>query len=329
MRDDPARQPVNPGLPPVHTMSAPRFPIPATLRFLPSLLRGLPTLGAILLISGGALYPAEDGDLNSALALYRDKHYGDAQPILERIVARDPGNSRAVFHLGALALRRGDATEAVRLLEQAAQLDPKSARYQNELGDAYGLSAGRASLLSKLGLARKCLAAYSRAVALEPGNIGYRLSVMNYLVQAPRIAGGGIEKAYDVAEQIRIRDPRQGALALITLHIIQQNWAQAFVEADNLQRTNEEDPEIAYAVARLSAASSQQLDRGEKALVSFLSQPSRQDLPTHAQANALLGEIREKAGNRKGAIAAYRAALALDGNFAAARQNLERLERAR
>lgn len=285
--------------------------------------------GAIVFTLGAAMLSAQNDDFEKAVERYRTKNYGDAQPIFEKIVADDPQNARAVFYLGALALRRDDLPEAVKQLELAAHLDPTSGRYQNELGNAYGMSAQHASLLSKLGLAKKCLAAYQRAVALEPDNISYRLSVMNYYVQAPRLAGGGIEKAYAAAEEVRARDPRQGGLAVVMLHIGQKRWPQAFAEMDILQRTHSDDLELAYTLARLSAVSAQQLDRGEKALLSYLSQPPKRGLPNHAQAHALLGEIREKAGDPEGAKSAYRAAVSLDAHFAAARQALERLESTR
>ncbi len=258
------------------------------------------TRGVAVVVLGATMLSAGAGDFERAVELYRDRHYGEAQPIFERIVAEDPQNARAVFHLGALALRRNDLPEAVRRLELATRLDPRSGRYQNELGNAYGMSARHASLLSKLGLAKKCLAAYQRAVELEPDNVGYRLSVMHYHAEAPRVAGGGIEKAYAVAEEVRSLDPRRGGLAVVMLHLGQKRWTQAFAEVDLLEQADPDDPELAYTLARLSAASAQQLDRGEKALLSYLSLPPKRGLPAHAQARALLEEIRKKAGNPAG-----------------------------
>lgn len=280
----------------------------------------------LTILLGTLSLSAPAGDLERAEALYQEKHYAEAQPIFAKILETEPGNASAAYHLGALALRRGEVAEAVKQLEVATRLAPTSGRYQQELGDACGAAAGQASLISKIGLARKALAAYQRAIKLEPEDIEHRLRLMNYFVQAPSISGGGIEKAYDVAEAIRIRDQLQGALAIITLHLGQKRWAQAFAEVDALQPLHSGDRDFNYLLARLTAASGQQLDRGEAALLHYLSLPPSPNPATPAQANFLLGSIREKAGNPAGAIAAYRAAVAFDANLAAARQALDRLQ---
>ncbi|MBP7142845.1 MAG: tetratricopeptide repeat protein [Opitutaceae bacterium] len=269
------------------------------------------------------------GDFERAKALYLDRHYAEAQVIFEKIVETEPVNAAAAYYLGALALRRGNVAEAVRQLETATRLAPDSGLYHRELGDAYGAAAGQAGMFSKLTLAGKAQAAYQRAIKLEPGDIEHRLRLMNYYVQAPLLAGGGIEKAYDVAEAIRVRDPLQGGLAVITLHLAEKRWPQAFAEIDALQPLHSGNPDLSYLLARVSAASGQQLDRGEAALLHYLSLGSPKGPATPAQANQLLGTIREKAGNLTGAIAAYRAALALDANLTGVRQALDRLQDAK
>ncbi len=277
---------------------------------------------------GALLSGAEAGEFEKAKALYQKRHYAEAQAILEKIIEADPGNAAAAYHLGALALRRGEVHEAIRQLETATRVAPASALYHQELGDAYGAAAGQAGMFSKLALAKKALSAYQRAIKLEPESVEHRLRLMHYYAQAPRIAAGGIEKAYDVAETIRTRDSLQGGLAIISLHLGEKRWPQAFAEIDTLQPLYSENPDFLYLLARLCAASESQLDRGEAALLHYLSLASPKGPATPAQANSLLGSIREKAGNRTGAIVAYRAALALDPNLTDARQALDRLQTA-
>ena len=62
---------------------------------------------AFVFALGATMLFAHNGDFEKAVELYRAKNYGDAQPIFEKIAAGDPQNARAVFYLGALALRRG------------------------------------------------------------------------------------------------------------------------------------------------------------------------------------------------------------------------------
>ncbi|MCP5057590.1 MAG: tetratricopeptide repeat protein [bacterium] len=65
--------------------------------------------------------------------------------------------SARLFRGGSQALDRGDAEQAVSLLEQAAQLEPDAAPVLNNLGVAY-LAAGREA---------EAKLAFERAVALD------------------------------------------------------------------------------------------------------------------------------------------------------------------
>lgn len=285
-------------------------------------LRGLVCMAWLFL--GSALFSSE---LDQALSLYKEKRFGEAQPIFEKLDAADPNNPRLVFYLGALALRRGDFEESAKLLERASQLDPQSGHYQNELGDAYGLWAQRAPLFSKLGLAKKCLAAYERAVELEPDNIEYRLSLMTYYVEAPRFAGGNMDKAFEIARDVQRRDSFQGGLTLAGLYTSQKKWTQAFAEIDALQKKFPDKTEVDYQVGRIAAASGQQLDRGKNALKRYLTTTPQRGQPSLANAHFRLGEIAEKYRDIKGAADAYRQAIRLDPSLYLARRALEKIEK--
>lgn len=266
------------------------------------------------------------GDFETAVAHYRDRRFGEAQPLFEKIAASAPTNAQVVFYLGALALRRGDFAESVKQLERATQLDPSSGHYQNELGDAYGVSAQKGGMLSKLGFAKKCLAAYERAVALEPDNLEYRLSVINYYVQAPGFAGGSMKKAYAIAEELRKRDPLVGGLTIAGLYGSEKKWPQAFDIVDALRKAYPERRELLYQIGRLAAISGHQLERGRDALDEYLKIPPAPGQPTPLQAQLRLGALHEKRGDTGSARAAYRAALEIDENSSTAREALERLK---
>ncbi|HRE83937.1 MAG TPA: tetratricopeptide repeat protein [Opitutaceae bacterium] len=285
-------------------------------------LRVLACLASFFL--GPALFASE---FDQALFLYKEKRFGEAQPIFEKLDAADPNNPRLVFYLGALALRRGDFEESAKMLERASQLDPRSGHYQNELGDAYGLWAQRAPLLSKLGLAKKCLAAYERAVELDPDNIEYRLSLMTYYVEAPRFAGGNMDKAFEIARDVQRRDSFQGGLTLAGLYCSQKKWAQAFAEIDTLQKKFPDKAEVDYQIGRIAAASGQQLDRGKNALQRYLTTTPQRGQPSLANAHFRLGEIAEKYRDVKGAADAYRQAIRLDPSLYLARRALEKIEK--
>ncbi|MCX6951665.1 MAG: tetratricopeptide repeat protein, partial [Verrucomicrobia bacterium] len=186
---------------------------------------------AIGLFPGGRLAAAElSRGFSAARMLYEERRYTEARTAFRALAGDQPDSVELNFYLGRLALWFDDETAALAHLGQAARTAPDDARVQNALGDAYGLAAQKAGLLAKLGWARKCLAAYERAVALNPREPAFRWSLVGYYCVAPRLAGGGCEKAYLQAAEIRRLDPMGGRIALATLHLVERRPAAAFAE---------------------------------------------------------------------------------------------------
>lgn len=172
----------------------------------------------------------DPAQLDAARALYRDARLDEAKQAFQAIAQSDPANVDAPLHLGWIALRRGDHEAAVAILEPLVQRVPERADCHHALGDAYGLSAQRAGLFSKLGWAKKCKAEYQRAIELAPDNVRYRRSLFEFHRQAPSIAGGGADLALAEANEIKRIDPVQGHLALATLHYAEKKYALALAE---------------------------------------------------------------------------------------------------
>jgi tetratricopeptide (TPR) repeat protein len=221
--------------------------------------------------------------------------------------ATQRGDPSLDFYLGRLALWFDDEPAALSHLERAVAAAPKDARIHNALGDAYGLAAQNAGLLSKLGWAQRCKAAYERAVGLEPENVAYRWSLVGYFCIAPRVAGGGLDKAYLQAEEIRKLDAMAGRIAFATLFLSEKKFPAAFQQFEPVLR-NEPDSFMAlYHVGRCAALSGTQLARGLAALRRCLElQPPVGDgMPTHASVHYRIGNILEKKGDKFAAEAAY------------------------
>jgi tetratricopeptide (TPR) repeat protein len=263
--------------------------------------------------------------LDAARALFKEgKRPLEAQKAFEAIAATDPKNAEAQWTLGMLALRRNEPEKAVTYLESATSLDPENAQYHNTLGDAYGTSAQKAGVLSKFGLARKCLASYERASALAPDNVNFRFSLFEYYRQAPGIAGGGIAKAQAQVDAIRKLDPTHGRRAAATLYAGQKQFDRAFAEFESVLQENPDDYSALYQVGRLAATTGERLDRGLSCLQRCLALPPAPSL-SHAAAHWRIGNILEKKGDTAGARAAYEAALKLDPKFPQAAEALKKL----
>jgi len=286
----------------------------------------LALLGLALCLNLAPASAAEPADLASARALFDAKRFTDAQRAFERLEAEQPGSADVHFYLGQLALERDDADTAVRELERATALSPESARSHDALGDAYGRSAQKAGMFSKFGLARKSLAEYQRAVALEPGNVDFHESLFVYCMSAPSIAGGGADKAADEAAVIRKLDSLRGHRAFATLYAAGEKYDLELAELDEILKVAPDDYAALYQLGRNAALSGQHFDRGLASLRRCLELPVPEDAPPHAAAQWRIGTILDKKGDRQGARAAYEAALRIDPKFTQASESLKGLD---
>ena len=269
---------------------------------------------------------AEEGLAEQAKALYVAGRFPEAKVAIEKIVAAEPNNAEAHFYLGDLALKRNEVEEAVKQFETAAALAPKKADYQVALGGAYGQAAQQANVFSKFGWAKKCLAAFQKAVEIEPDNLGAHQALFSYYRAAPSIVGGGHDKAVAEADEIRKRNPIAGANALGQLYTDDKKYEEAFAVYEAALKTAPDNYALLYGVGRAAAQTGLHLDRGEQTLRRCLElKPAGEDAPLEA-AHWRLGNIAEKKGDKAAAKAEYEAALAINPKFKLAAESLAKVK---
>lgn len=286
------------------------------MRVVPRGLRVLFTAAVVFLLIGGLA--GADRALQPAILLYEARQYSQARAMFLAVEAeRGATDPELDFYLGRLALWFDDQPDALSRLERAVACTPQAARLHNALGDAYGLAAQNAGWLAKLGWARKCLAAYECASRLEPNNPAYRWSLLGYHLVAPRIAGGGREKALAQAEAIKQLDAMAGRVAYATVWLAERNPSEAFAQFDEVVRTHPDDFLALYHIGRCAALSGEQLERGRQALRRCLElrPPVGDGMPTVESVHHRLGNILEKLGDISGARRAYATALASNPDF--------------
>jgi tetratricopeptide (TPR) repeat protein len=190
------------------------------------LLRAALAFASLATLGFGAL---DQAAYNAAVELYTQRSPG-AQAAFEKLAAANPDNASILFYLGRLALQRNDHEAAVKHLEKAVALAPNDSRMHHRLGDAYGLSAQKAGLFSKMSLAGKCRTSYEKAVELDPKSLDARFALLGFYQQAPGIAGGGLDKAHVQAQEIKRLDAGRGRQAVAGLYIVEKKYAEAFAE---------------------------------------------------------------------------------------------------
>ena len=241
---------------------------------------------------------------------------------------------------------------------KAASLDPDNSRFHLWLGRVYGEKADRASFLVAAGLAVKVRGEFERAVQLNPNDVDARLDLAEFYVLAPRILGGGEQKAREQAQSIATVNP--GREHWVYARIAEQKKDAATAEREYRQyidlskgtaeawlnlafflRRQLRIDEMEQAVVKLSQAPIARLDalvEGSEILYRtgrsypFATELLRRYLaagPVEAapafKAHYRLGLLLEKQGDKAGAAQEYRASLSLARNFGMAQQALNRV----
>ncbi len=259
-------------------------------------------------------------------------------------VKESSAEAKAAFERGRAAHSAGKRDEAVSAFERAVALDPTSSLYHLWLGHAYSRQLSSAGFLRAPFIARRSGAAYEMAVKLDPTSVEAAEGRLDFLLGAPGIVGGGVEKARAEAARIATLDAYRGRMAEARIAEHEKQWPEAerlyrslmtdypdrtaaveglmtilqnakrFDEAfkivdDRLARLPDESSSL-YNLGRLAAVSGLHLARGEAAMRRFLALPGA-DPVRQSNAHYRLGMIKEKMGDAAAAATEYRAALDL------------------
>lgn len=326
--------------------------------------RFLLRVSAALSLWSAGLFAADPAgntpELQSAIAEYRARHDAEARAALEKIRADDPASDIAYFYLGKLAKRRKDWLEAIAQWKKCTELKPNEAEYWGVLAEAYAQRMNQ-NKVSYFRYRKPVRAALEKAIELAPDDLRFRRGYIILLVKTPGFLGGSMDDARLQAEEIKKRDPAAGWLVLGQIESEAKNWAAAetaLLEAaklspdsvepaialarllierdrsedalkrfDELLTQNPKHPGAQVYFAKAALACDRELERGEAALREFLklSSPPPQ-LPSAAEAQAMLGEFLWRRGDKNGAREAYEAALKMDPDQSVASAGLKRLK---
>ncbi len=284
--------------------------------------------------------------LDRGSQLVTEHRYAEARQLLEPIARAEPNSAPVAYWLGRARAGVDDIKGGQEMMERAVALAPGNAEYHLFLGRIYGFQAQRASIFSRLGLARKCKAEFERAATLDPDSYVAKAALVDYLLAAPGFAGGSKDDALARAQALARRNPYQGALLLArvkratkrddeaiaglraaaasypdsaapvsllaSLYGASHRYEPAFAAVDAFLKRRPRDPVGLYALGRLAAVSRQRLDDGEKALRQLLATGADPGGVSVASIHWRLGMILEARGRREDARREYEAAVRME-----------------
>jgi tetratricopeptide (TPR) repeat protein len=296
--------------------------------------------------------------LTSGKQLWEQKKYAEARQQLIQVKKEHKEYAAARYYLGRISYDEKKYDEAEEFFETAIEINDKIAEYHTWYGNTMGAMAADANIFKQATLGPKMKSAWEKAVALDAKAIDARESLIQYYTQAPAIAGGSVDKAIEIANQILAINPAQGhrqlgniyyrekkyaeseqafiamvkadpslVSGLANFYTLQKQYDKAFTLFEDALKTNAEDMLSIYQIGRTSALSGQRLDRGEECLRKYLNYTPKSNEPSHAGANMRLAQIMEKRGKKTEAKALYTLALKGDANLKEAKEGLERVSK--
>lgn len=208
---------------------------------------------------------AQSAALAAGIAAYETNNNEEARQHFQAIEAQDPDYGAAQQYLGRLSMRAQAWKEAVKHMERAVDAQPQDADYHYWLGRAYIEQVQRASMLRRMGIAKKLRKSLERAVELDPDHLAARDALANFFFNAPGIVGGGKDKAYAQVDEIAARDAREGLLLRARFLGEEKKAGEAITALEAYLAEHPGDPRIYYELGLIY----QQEERYEQALTTF------------------------------------------------------------
>jgi len=297
--------------------------------------------------------------------LFLQKKYSAAAKTLQQAVNQDESDTVALFYLGRSLLALEQYDEAIEPFKQLVRLHPDNASFNYWTGVAYRYQLTSTNNPLEQGiLASKTKQYFQQAVELDPTNVDAKISLANYYINAPAIAGGSKRKALALADEVQILDAVSAHQLRANIYRTEQKYdlaAQeyealtkivpterkpmtaynmgfmyqtakqfdsAFVAFEQAIKLNENLYRAYYQYARTAVFSKKNVAQGIKYLEHYLknTEKLRENDVQPSGAHWRLGMLYEIKGDKAAAKKHYEQALALDPNNDNARKSLEALE---
>jgi len=305
----------------------------------------------------GLSYSQNYAKFNNAVELSNAKNYNDAIKIFEGLISEDPESHQALFQIGKISFLKEEYKEAVKYLEKAVKLNETSSEYYGYLGISRANFAIKGSKFKFVFRARKAVNELNKAIELDPYNLDARVWIIPYYTNAPKLFGGGVDKALDQAKYISRYDHLKGARSYVEIYDTKKRYKDS--EELLLKRIEEypseeeykillgrtyysmkiydkafelfeiaiaADPENInsyYNIGRTAAKAGNKLDRGIECLREYL---KTNDIKYKHWAHQLLGEIYVLKGDKENARKEFTAALAIKPDLKEAKEGLKKVK---
>ncbi len=289
---------------------------------------------------------AQDYTLEEGKRLFDQEKYEEAKEVLLKVIDQEPENPEANFVLCKVYLALADHDNSLKYGKKAVELDGSQSEYHLWLGRAHGMQAQKGSKLKAIFRAKRAKKEFEKAVELDSTSMEARLSLMEYLISAPGIAGGDKKEALAQAEIVEKMDPLYGAYAQgVWWHVEkdfdkaeaylrkaaeldttwnywvtyrvgillqdQNKYHQAAEVFEELYNKHPDEPGALYQVGRTYVLAKDSLEKAERCFKQYLQMEPKVGDPDWAAAHWRLGMVYDLQGKTDLAIAELEEAVRL------------------
>lgn len=228
----------------------------------------------------------------------------------------EPGDPQATLALGYALLGTGQPASvdgAVPLAEACVARNPSAGECHYVLGMLRGAQALRGGMLKAMTLAGSIRESFEKAVALSPDRFSHRVALMQFYLAAPGIAGGGTDKARELARATEAQQPEQARCMRAMLAVSDKKYDEAEKLLWAVQPGTDETLR-ASVYNQLGQIAAQRLnDQQVPQAQSLFERLARLD-PSRALALYGLGRVKAEAGAPQEALKLYGQARGLRGH---------------
>ncbi|MGZ4812373.1 MAG: tetratricopeptide repeat protein [Terriglobales bacterium] len=283
----------------------------------------------------------------------------DAIKALDLRLKNAPSDAEAYNLLSRSYYAEQKWDSAIQASEKAVSLAPKVSEYHMWLGRAYAEKADHSSFVTAAKLTKQIRQEFEHAVELDASNVAARSDLAEFYLEAPGFMGGGKSKARREADAIAQQDEalahwlqasilakenkfdeaereyraaieashNQGSywLNLASFYSRQKRLDEMEMAITQAIAANKKRPTVLFDAAQILFGAGRNLVGAANCVRKYLAGGATVEEAPAFQAHYLLGSILEKQGDKAGAAAEYKAALALASDYDRAREALDRL----
>ena len=262
------------------------------------------------------------GEMASSASMFTAASFAQKFKVeLDACLARDPKDPDALealiqYTFQAPKVMGGDKEKARAIAEELERLNP-----------VRGYLA-QADLAREAGDFAKVEESFLKAVQADPKSYEAQTALAAFYAQSPHRNTGLAERYAREAVQL---DPARakGYSILATGLALERRWSELEEVLSTSENSVPDDLSPYFEAANVLLQSGLELKRGEAFLQKYLAQEPEGGEPDAAHAHRLLGLILEKQGRTAAAVSELKTAVQLNPRFAAAKQDLDRVQRTR